>query len=154
MTEAKMAAETKHVLEIYIRTTPEKLWQALTDGEQMAKYFFGQHITFSDWSPGSVYYFKGPDGQNNPAGTITEADPLRKLVNTLKPGPDASESRLTWEITPAGESCKLTLIHDQLDVNDPMSGGFKDGWVMFFSAIKTWLETGEILVLAPPADCE
>ncbi len=138
-------AEIKHVLEIYIRSTPEKIWQALTDGEQMEKYFFGQRIDFSGWEPGSIYHFRGPDGVKNPAGRIIEADPPRKLVNTLKPGPNAAESRLTWEITPAGESCKLSLVHDQLDASDPQSEGFKDGWVMFFSAIKTYLETGEAL---------
>jgi len=145
-----MAAETKHVLEIYIRSTPEKIWQALTDGDIMEKYFFGQRLD-SDFEPGSTMYFTGPDGKKNPSGKVIEFDPPRRLVSTFAPqaeAPDTKESRLTWELAPAGESTKLTLIHDQLDSSDPMSQEFRNGWVMFFSAIKTYLETGEPLEIS------
>jgi uncharacterized protein YndB with AHSA1/START domain len=142
-----MAEEIKHVLEIYIRTTPEKLWQAMTDGDTMEKFFFGQRID-SDWEPGSVIYFTGPDGKKNPSGKLLEFDPPRKMVSTFQPmgeAPDSKPSRLTWEVTPAGESTKLTLVHDQLDAGDPMSQEFRNGWVMFFSTVKTYLETGDAL---------
>jgi uncharacterized protein YndB with AHSA1/START domain len=142
-----MAAEIKHVLEIYIRTTPEKLWAAMTEGDTMEKYFFGQRLDTTG-EPGSTIYFTGPDGKKDPSGEVVEFDPPRRLVSTFHPSKasDGSPpSRLTWEITPAGESCKLTLVHDQLDPSDPMSQEFRNGWVMFFSAIKTYLETGEAL---------
>jgi uncharacterized protein YndB with AHSA1/START domain len=144
-----MAADMKHVFEIYIKTTPEKLWQALTDGDVMEKFFFGR--IDSDGTPGSTYYFTGPDGKKNPSGTVVEFDPPHRMVSTFKPGgeaPDSKESRLTWEITPAGETCKLSLVHDQLDAGDPMSQEFRNGWVIFFSAIKTFLETGEALKIS------
>lgn len=142
-----MAAEIKHVFEIYIRTTPEKLWAAMTSGDTMEKYFFGQRLDTTG-EPGSTYYFTDRDGNKNPSGEVVEFDPPRRMVSTFQPpkeAPGSKASRLTWEITPAGESCKLSLVHDQLDPSDPMSQEFRNGWVLFFSAIKTYLETGEAL---------
>jgi uncharacterized protein YndB with AHSA1/START domain len=152
MTEAKMAEETKHVFEVYIRSTPEKIWHALSDPETMKKYFFGQYIE-SDGAPGSTYYFVTADGSRNPSGKVVEYDPPRRMVSTFQPPVDAGkvtnmqESRLTWEITPMGEACKLTLVHDRLDAANPMSSEFSKGWNLFLSAIKTYLETGEPLTL-------
>lgn len=144
--------EITNVFEIYIRATPEKIWQGLTDGSVMEKFFFGAHIG-SDWKPGSDYYFVAPDGSRMVQGQVVEYDPPRRLVNTFQPHSplgeliDIAESRLTWEIVPMGEStCKLTLIHDKLDGDNPNAAGFGDGWTMFMSAIKTYLETGEALI--------
>src|ERR1700755_3567260 len=106
-----MAEEIKHVLEIYIRTTPEKLWAAMMDGETMEKYFFGQRLDTTG-EPGATMYFTGPGGKKNPSGEVVEFDPPRRLVSTFAPqaeAPDSKPSRLTWELTPAGESTKLTL---------------------------------------------
>jgi len=152
MAEAKMAAETQNVFEIYIRATPEQVWQAMTDGDTMEKYFFGQRLDTTG-EPGSTMYFTGPDGKKNPSGEVIEFDPPRRLVSTFAPqaeAPNTKPSRLTWEITPAGESTKLTLIHDQLDPADPMSQQFRNGWVLFFSALKTYVETGEPLKVDVP----
>ena len=88
--EAKMAETTKHVFEIYIKTTPEKLWRALTDGGETVKYFFGSRVE-SDWQPGSKYEFRGSithkDEGDIPmlGGEVIEAEPPRKLSMTFNP---------------------------------------------------------------------
>ncbi len=136
------------VFEIYIRTTPERLWEAITDSETRSKYQFGNHIT-SDFTPGSRFEMSNPrapgllgEGQN------LEVDPPRRLVQTMVAlwGEDVKAegtSRITWEIEPVGDSCRLIVTHDQLreNANSQLYGG----WPMILSGLKTWLETGEVL---------
>ena len=137
------------VFEIYIHTTPERLWEAITDTEIRAKYHFGIQAT-SDWKPGSRFEMRhanAPDGLMG-EGEILEADPPRRLVQTLRAlwGDDVKRegtSRVTWEIEPVGDSCRLVLTHDQMreGANDQIYGG----WPMILSGLKTWLESGELL---------
>ena len=136
------------VYEIYIRTTPERLWEAITDADIRAKYSFGVRAV-SDWTPGArieMQHSKA-DGLLG-EGKVLEMDPPRRLVHTMVAlwGEDVKaegESRVTWEIEPIGDSCRLTVIHDQLreGANDQLYGG----WPMILSGLKTWLETGELL---------
>jgi uncharacterized protein YndB with AHSA1/START domain/biotin operon repressor len=136
------------VFEIYIRTTPERLWEAITDPEIRAKYHFGT-ATHSTWTPGAGLEVTAPKA---PAplgdGEVLEADPPRRLAHTLRAlwsdeVKDEGFSRVTWEIEPVGDSCRLILTHDQLreGANDQIYGG----WPMVLSGLKTWLETGELL---------
>ena len=136
------------VYEIYIKTTPERLWQAITDPEIRAKYNFGARQT-SDWTPGSHYQMGAP-GAAGPLGEGENlvVDPPRKLVQTMRAlwGADViaeGTSRVTWEIEPVGDSCRLLVTHDQLreGANDQLYGG----WPMILSGLKTWLESGELL---------
>ena len=161
MTETKMAESPKHVFEIYIRTTPEKLWQALTDGDMTQKYYFGSRVR-SDWTQGSRYEYLGaehrPGSENTPLidGEILEIEPPRRLVMTFNPmffgeGVEYPLSRVSYEITQMGEACKLSLVHDQLDAGNPLTKEFFGGWSNILSALKTYLETGEPLVVTPPA---
>ncbi|MGB7068669.1 MAG: SRPBCC domain-containing protein [Pyrinomonadaceae bacterium] len=149
MAEAK-AVETKNqIFEVYIRTTPEKLWRALTDGAMTEKYYYGTRVE-SDWQNGSAYSYRTPDGGNMLDGTVLESDPPRRLVMTFNPHwmPDAGEfpeSKVTYEISPAGEACKLTLIHEDLVAGNPMTDGIQRGWSEILSCLKTFLETGEPL---------
>jgi uncharacterized protein YndB with AHSA1/START domain len=155
MTETKMAESPEHVFEIYIRTTPEKLWQAITDGAITEKYFFGTRIS-SDWKQGSRYHFTGtgPDGREIKMvdGEVVEIDPLKKLVMTFNHHWDAEvgypETLVTWEITEMGEACKLSVVHDRLKVGHPLTAEFFGGWSTILSGLKTWLETGEVLVVS------
>lgn len=136
------------VFEIYIRTTPERLWSAITDAETRGKYNFGMQVQ-SDWTSGSPYRLthpkaEGPLGEGN----NLEVDPPRRLVQSMVAlwGEDVKSegtSRVTWEIEPIGDSCRLTVTHDQLreGANDQLYGG----WPMILSGLKTWLETGEQL---------
>ena len=136
------------IFEIYIRTTPEHLWEAITDPEIRAKYNFGAGIR-SGWKVGSHFEMGNP---NAPAllgeGVNLEVDPPRRLVQSMVAlwGEDVKAegtSRITWEIEPVGDSCRLLVTHDQLreGANEQLYGG----WPMILSGLKTWLETGELL---------
>ncbi len=135
------------VFEIYIKTTPERLWEAITDSEMRRKYNFGVGIT-SDWTPGSRYEAVHPRGGIIAAGENLEVDPPRRLVQRFAAlwSEDVKRegtSRVTWEIEPVGDSCRLTVTHDHLreGANDELYGG----WPMILSGLKTLLETGETL---------
>jgi uncharacterized protein YndB with AHSA1/START domain/DNA-binding transcriptional ArsR family regulator len=135
------------VFEIYIKTTPERLWEAITDPKLRAKYSFGVE-THSDWTPGSSYEAGVPGVVDIAAGENLEVDPPRRLVQSFNAlwSDDvkaAGSSRVTWEIHPVGDSCRLTVIHDRLpeDANPELYGG----WPMILSGLKTLLETGETL---------
>jgi uncharacterized protein YndB with AHSA1/START domain/DNA-binding transcriptional ArsR family regulator len=135
------------VFEIYIKTTPERLWEAITDPGQRAKYSFGVE-THSDWTRGSGYKAAVPGVIDIAAGENLEVDPPRRLVQSFNAlwSDDvkaAGTSRVTWEIVPVGDSCQLTVIHDRLaaDANPELYGG----WPMILSGLKTLLETGEVL---------
>jgi DNA-binding transcriptional ArsR family regulator/uncharacterized protein YndB with AHSA1/START domain len=140
------------VFEIYIKTTPERLWQAITDPTLRAKYSFGVGV-YSDWTPGSHYTSRGTDASIAPhmpiaEGEILDADPPRRLVQTLRClwSEDVKRegtSRVTWEIQPVGDSCRLTVMHDQL--RDGANSQLYGGWPMVLSGLKTLLETGELL---------
>ena len=143
-----LEATMEKVFEIYIRTTPEQLWKAITDPEIRAKYNFGSRLD-SDWKKGSRFEMTHPkaDGPLG-AGEIIEIDPPRRLVHTMTALWDdevrsEGTSRVTWEIEPVGDSCRLLLTHDQL--RDGASAQLYGGWPMILSGLKTWLETGELL---------
>ncbi len=136
------------VFEIYIKTTPERLWEAITDDEMRRRYNFGVGVT-SDWTPGSSYEAVHPTAPTPiGSGENLEVDPPRRLVQsfTAQWSEDVRRegtSRVTWEIEPVGDSCRLTVTHDQLreGVNDQIYGG----WPQILSGLKTLLETGESL---------
>jgi uncharacterized protein YndB with AHSA1/START domain len=135
------------VFEIYIKTTPERLWEAITDSEMRSKYSFGTGIK-SDWTPGSRYKAIHPAGVEIAEGENLEVDPPRRLVQSFtalwsEDVKNEGSSRVTWEIEPVGDSCRLTVTHDELreGANDELYGG----WPMILSGLKTLLETGELL---------
>jgi uncharacterized protein YndB with AHSA1/START domain len=143
------------VFEIYIRTTPERLWQAITDAELRRKYTFGWPVV-SDFTPGSRYEQRSPDGATLFAeGENLEVDPPRRLVQTLVPHwspavEDEPPTTVIWEIEPVGPECRLRVTHEGIteQTNDEIYGG----WPMILSGLKTLLETGEPLALtaSPP----
>jgi uncharacterized protein YndB with AHSA1/START domain len=135
------------VFEIYIKTTPERLWEAITDGEMRKKYSFGVG-TESEWTQGSEYRSSVPGVIDIASGENLEVDPPRRLVQSFRAlwSEDVERegtSRVTWEIEPVGDSCRLAVTHDQLDedANNEIYGG----WPMILSGLKTLLETGERL---------
>ena len=136
------------VFEIYIKTTPERLWEAITDPEQRAKYNFGVGVQ-SDWEAGSGYESVHPEaGITIAAGENLEVDPPRRLVQSFNAlwGDDVraeGTSRVTWEIEQVADSCRLVVTHDQL--RDAANGQLYGGWPMILSGLKTYLETGELL---------
>jgi uncharacterized protein YndB with AHSA1/START domain/DNA-binding transcriptional ArsR family regulator len=145
----RLERQMEKVFEIYIRTTPERLWEAITDPELRAKYNFGAGVQ-SDWTPGSHFEMAHTGaGLVLGEGENVEVDPPRRLVQRCtmlwsdevkSEGP----SRITWEIESiADDSCRLTVTHDELreGANPELYGG----WPMILSGLKTLLETGDQL---------
>jgi uncharacterized protein YndB with AHSA1/START domain len=140
--------DTRAVFEIFIKTTPERLWEAITDPKMRAKYSFGVE-THSDWTQGSEYTSSVPGVVDIAQGENVEVDAPRRLVQTFNAlwsdeVKDEGTSRVTWEIEPVGDdSCRLTIVHEELreSANPELYGG----WPQILSGLKTLLETGEQL---------
>lgn len=144
------ATKPAHVYQIYIQATPERVWQAITDPDMTQHYYFGMRIE-SDFAPGSPYAYLTADGSPMLDGTIVESDPPHRLVMTFRPrwtgdGNNAPVSRVTWEISPHEELCKLSLVHDGIDLDSDLGRGVRDGWAQIISAMKTYLERQEALI--------
>ena len=136
------------VFVIYIKTTPERLWDAITDFDKRRIYTFGVGVK-SNWKAGSSWVGVTPKVPTPVTeGEILEIDPPRRLVQSFRAlwGDDVKSegtSRVTWEIDPVGDSCCLTVTHDQL--REGASEELYGGWPMILSGLKTLLETGESL---------
>jgi uncharacterized protein YndB with AHSA1/START domain len=146
--KTEMENSMEKVYEIYIKTTPERLWEAITSSDMREKYNFGVRVS-SDWTEGSPYEATHPAA---PAllseGENLEVDPPHKLVQSFRAlwSDDVKRegtSRVTWEIEQVSDSCRLTVTHDELaeHANDELYGG----WPMILSGLKTLLETGQTL---------
>jgi uncharacterized protein YndB with AHSA1/START domain/DNA-binding transcriptional ArsR family regulator len=144
----RLEERMEKVFEIYIKTTPERLWEAITTDELRQKYNFGVG-TRSDWTPGSRYEAVHPGaGITIAEGENLEVDPPRRLVQSMTAlwsdeVKSEGASRVTWEIEQVEDSCRLTVTHDELreGANNELYGG----WPMILSGLKTLLETGEDL---------
>jgi uncharacterized protein YndB with AHSA1/START domain len=135
------------VFEIYIKASPEKIWDAITDPAQRAKYSFGVQ-THSDWTTGSSYRAGMPGVVDIAEGENVLVEPHRLLVQTFNAlwSDDVraqGTTRVTWEIEQVGDSCRLTVVHDQLPAS--ANAELYGGWPMILSGLKTLLETGELL---------
>lgn len=154
LSELKRSLEgaMEKVFEIYIRTTPERLWEAITNPDLRRKYNFGVGVE-STWEPGSSWEGVAGEETIGPGmriveGENLEVDPPHRLVQSFRAvwsdeAKAEGTSRVTWEIEQVGDSCRLTLTHDQLpeDAREELYGG----WPMVLSGLKTLLETGEVL---------
>ena len=146
--KTNLEATMEKVFEIYIRTTPERLWHAITDPEIRAKFQFGATVE-SAWTTGSTYTTTHPraERQLNHGENIVVDPPHRlvqSLVTTWSDDVEAQgTTRVTWEIEPVGDSCRLIVTHDQL--RDDAPPALYGGWPMILSGLKTWLETGKVL---------
>jgi uncharacterized protein YndB with AHSA1/START domain len=145
------------VYTIYIASTPEKVWDALTSAEFSGKYFFGNAVEV-DLRVGGAYVVRTPDGALHISGEVIECQPLRKLTVTFNvnwPGlvEKLGPTLVTYEIEQAGDAVRLTMIeaHDRPLSDDILEGG-RQGWPAILSSLKSLLETGQPLVvkMAPP----
>jgi uncharacterized protein YndB with AHSA1/START domain len=146
-------AKSTFVYVSYIRTTPEKLWSALTDPEFMKQYWFGTHCE-SGWTPGSSWKMVHPDGTITDAGEIVEAEPPRRLVirwqNQFKPELKAEgESLCTMEIEPSGTAVKLSITHTIEREPSKFIAAVSGGWPKIISNLKSLLETGAAVLKDP-----
>ncbi len=144
-------APTTQVYQLFIKATPEQVWEAITRSEFRQKYFHGSSIE-STFVPGTPVRIWSPDhsqlwGDN----TILECDPPRKLVHTWsslynQEFAAEGESRVSWEIDAQdGGYCKLTLVHDRLENAPKTAVNVAGGWMFILCGMKTLLETGEPL---------
>jgi len=144
----KMETELKHIFVTYIKTTKEKLWEALTKSEFTQKYYYGAEI-HSDLKVGSEIYYtrKNEKGETYVPvkGKILEIIPMKKLVHTFQMLNNDKPSQVTFEIEDAEDSVKLTLTHDNFEGKTETYNSVVEGWPLIFSALKTLLETGNTL---------
>ena len=144
-----MTAQTTQVYQVFIKATPEQIWEAITQPEFTQQYFYGARIE----NTAASHHSTGPDGSVWADGPTFEFDPPRRLVHEWRSLYDPElaveeASRVTWEIEPQdGGITKLSVVHDQLEgapkTAESVSGA---GWMMVLSGLKTLLETGEPLV--------
>jgi len=134
------------VYQVFIRTTPEKLWQALTDGAITKKYLFSETL-HSDWKRGSEWHSTGPNGSRDVEGTVIESDAPNRLVLTWRVLWDKELSdelsRVSYLIEKRGEICKLTVTHELSEAPKTAKQVGQDGWQLILSGLKTLLETGQ-----------
>ena len=152
--EARPMPPPTHVYELYIRTTPERLWQALTDPDLTQRYYHDTRVA-SGWQPGDAITYTWTDGTVTIEGQIVEADPPRRLVHSFHFTQDPEQaadrpSRCTWEIVPMGDACLLRLTHDDFDGATSTYRSVGNGWSLILSGLKTVLETGEQLHIQSP----
>jgi len=148
------ATRSTFVYVTFIRTSPERLWSALTSAEFMEQYWFGMHCE-SEWTPGSSWRLLFPDGRVADVGEIVEADPPRRLVikwrNEWKPELKAEgPSRCTFELGPvvdAGvDAVKLSVIHEMDRPGSKLIDAVSGGWPRVLSNLKSLLETGQVVL--------
>ena len=139
-------SKSEFVYTTYIRTTPEKLWHALTNIEFMKQYWFGMHCV-SEWKPGSPWHMQFSDGRICDAGEIVESDPPKRLAikwrSEWKPELKAEGYSLcVLELEPHDEAVKLTVTHSVDQSPSKLIVAVSGGWPRILSNLKSLLETG------------
>jgi uncharacterized protein YndB with AHSA1/START domain len=142
-------AKTSFVYVTYIRTTPERLWCALTEPEFTRRYW-AETWQESEWTKGASWRLMIPDGRVGDAGEVLEIDPPKRLVlswrNEFKPELRAEGfSRAVFELEPQGDMVKLTLTHEIDVAGSKLIEAVSTGWPMILASLKSLLETGESL---------
>jgi uncharacterized protein YndB with AHSA1/START domain len=148
-----MTQTTTQVYEVFIKASPEQIWDAITKPEFTRQYFYGSVID-STFQPGSPYHGWAADrSQQYVDGEVLESDPPRTLSHTWRSLYDEEtavepHSRVTWTIEPQdGGFSKLTVVHDRLEESPKTAVGVAGGWAFVLSGLKTLLETGEPLAV-------
>ncbi|WP_165065918.1 SRPBCC family protein [Paludisphaera rhizosphaerae] len=142
-------AESRFVYVTYIRTTPEKLWQALLEPE-FTRQYWAETWQECEWKPGASWRIMAPGDLVADTGEVVEIVPNRKLVlkwrNEFQPAlREEGHSLLTYEIEPAGDAVKLTVIHEMDRPESKLIGAVSNGWPAILASLKSLLETGESL---------
>ncbi len=142
-------SESSFTYVTFIRTTPERLWQALTEPAFVRQYWFGVDVR-TDWQAGSDWQLAFSDGRIADTGQLVEVDPPRRLVirwrNEFRPElKDEGYSLCTMELVPAGETVKLTITHTMDVEGSKFIEAVSNGWPSILSNLKSLLETGAVL---------
>ena len=146
-------SQPRHVYEVIIQTTPEKLWRALTEASETQKYFYNSRVE-TTWKAGDKIQYRMPDGSIAIEGQLIEVVPQRKFSQSCRALWDENvrkdpPHKVTWEITPMGGACKLSVVHE--DLGPETAKQVSDGIVFIVSGLKTQLETGEPMRVQTPA---
>jgi uncharacterized protein YndB with AHSA1/START domain/DNA-binding transcriptional ArsR family regulator len=144
--ERPMADRPDFVLETYIRTTPQELWDAIVNPEKTSQYYYGGRVQ-ADLRIGGSFKYYTPDGDVNLDGEILEIVPQKRLVTTFNAKwaqSGAETTRVSYEIEQLGDVCKLTLTHHEFE---KAKAGVEAGWPRILAGLKTLLETGKSLNL-------
>jgi uncharacterized protein YndB with AHSA1/START domain len=141
---------SRFVYVTYIRTTPERLWSAITSPDFMKQYWSGNHFE-TDWKIGSAWQLVSSDGRIFDTGEIVEVDPPKRLVlkwrNELRPElKSEGYARCTIDLEPMAGAVKLTIHHEMDRAESKLIGAVSDGWPRILSNLKSLLETGEIVL--------
>ncbi len=142
-------SKSKFVYVTYIAATPEKIWEALVDGEVTRQYWDRENV--SDWKPGSTWKHQRTDAAHTVdlVGEVVEVTPPRRLVLTWAAPADAANkakhTRVTFEIEPIEDMVRLTVTHDELEAGSDMLEKITAGWPRVLSSLKSFLETGRPL---------
>jgi uncharacterized protein YndB with AHSA1/START domain len=143
-----MTETAAQLYQVFIRATPEQIWDAITKPEFTQQYFYGARISISP----EKFYALGPNDDVWGDDAVLEFDPPRRLVHRWRSLYDPElaleePSRITWEIEPQdGGFCSLTVTHDQLEGAPKTAASVGGaGWMMIISGLKTLLETGKPL---------
>jgi uncharacterized protein YndB with AHSA1/START domain len=143
-----MSDKPKFVYVIYIASTPDKVWQALTDPEQTEKYWFGYRVN-ANGKAGASFVARSPGGEDFDKGVILESDPPRRLACTWRPQHDHDKherpSRVTFDLVPLKSQVRLTIVHDDFDDGSKAFESISKGWPAVLSSMKSFLETGRAL---------
>jgi uncharacterized protein YndB with AHSA1/START domain len=148
------ANRSRFVYVTFIRTTPAKLWKALTEREFVRQYWFNMTIE-SGWTKGSPWTMRFEDGRVSDAGEVLESEPPRRMVirwqNEWKPELKAEgPSRCTFELEPVDHAVKLTITHEIERPESKLVTAVAEGWPLVLSNLKSLLETGEVTLTRHP----
>ena len=141
------ATQLKHLYVVYIRTSADKLWEALTRPEMTRQYFHKTEVT-GDFSVGSKvdYMITGEDGSRRPAlsARILECEPGKRLVHSFEfPQMKDKPTQVSYDIEPMGDVVKLTVVHEGFERETETYNMVQQGWPPILSGLKTLLETGK-----------
>lgn len=137
---------------IYIAAKPGVVWAALTQPTGVAALYFGSKLV-TTFEPGSPYQYVGDDGTVHVLGEVLEQVPAQRLVMTHRAGPKwqqgpkTFQSRLSYAMEDAGFATRFVMTHDQIEDGDPGYEHNKEGWMVFASSVKSYVETGKAFVL-------
>jgi uncharacterized protein YndB with AHSA1/START domain/DNA-binding transcriptional ArsR family regulator len=140
------ASPPRHVHQVVIAASADLVWQALTDQQESARWYFGTGVS-STWQPGARYEYRHADGRIAIEGTVERAEPPHLLVMTFAARWNEAvaadpPSRVRYEITPDGERSVVTVVHEDLMPGCATAEQVADGWPYLMSNLKTYLETG------------
>jgi uncharacterized protein YndB with AHSA1/START domain len=138
----------KFVYVIYIASTPDKVFAALTDADMTERYWHGSRLV-SDWTIGATVSMKIKNQTKNITGVVLECDPPRRLAYSFEPhhsGMDGeAPSRVTFKLERQGDQVKLTIVHDGFEPGSKVFEAISRGWPLILSSLKSYLEAGKVL---------